>query len=91
MSDDDLDFDFGFTAVTEDELEVVQTAQKEATTTKSGLDKVEKKCDTLYNMIKPLLNNLAKNPEKDYIYWPGKVRMSKIEEFSDKLDKVYNE
>ena len=42
-------------------------------------------------MIKPLLNNLAKNPEKDYIYWPGKVRMSKIEEFSDKLDKVYNE
>ena len=86
-----LDFDFGFTAVTEDELEVVQTAQKEATTTKSGLDKVEKKCDTLYNMIKPLLNNLAKNQEKDYIYWPGKVRMSKIEEFSDKLDKVYNE
>ena len=41
-------------------------------------------------MIKPLLNNLAKNPEKDYIYWEGKVRLKKIEEFSDKLDEVYN-
>jgi hypothetical protein len=41
-------------------------------------------------MIKPLLNNLAKNPEKDYIHWPGKLRSKKIEEFSDKLDEVYN-
>ena len=41
-------------------------------------------------MIKPLLNNLAMNPEKDYIHWPGKLRSKKIEEFSDKLDEVYN-
>ena len=86
----ELDFDFGFTAVTEEELEVVQQAQDEAYLNKSGLDKTQQKCDTLYNMIKPLLNNLAKNPEKDYIYWEGKVRLKKIEEFSDKLDEVYN-
>ena len=86
----DLDFDFGFTAVTEDELEVVQQAQKDVTSSKTGLDKTQQKCDTLYNMIKPLLNNLAKNPEKDYIHWPGKLRSKKIEEFSDKLDEVYN-
>ncbi|MAU73387.1 MAG: hypothetical protein CMC30_02590 [Flavobacteriaceae bacterium] len=86
----DIEFDFGFTAVTEHELEAVQLAQDEAVLNKSGLDKTQQKCDTLYNMIKPLLNNLAKNPEKDYIYWEGKLRLKKIEEFSDKLDEVYN-
>ena len=65
-------------------------AKETAVMKTAGLDKTQEKCDTLYNMIKPLLNNLAKNPEKDYIYWEGKVRLKKIEEFSDKLDEVYN-
>ena len=82
--------DFGFTAVTEEELDVVIEAKETAVMKTAGLDKTQEKCDTLYNMIKPLLNNLAKNPEKDYIYWEGKVRLKKIEEFSDKLDEVYN-
>lgn len=94
----DFDFDFGFTAVTEEELSVVQEAQKtiETTTTTAAslekeLDLYKSKCDNLYNMIMPLLNNLAKNPEKDYIYWEGKTRLAKIEEFRDKLDGVYSE
>ena len=85
-----LDFDFGFTAVTEEELDVVIEAKETAVMKTAGLDRTQEKCDTLYNMIKPLLNNLAKNPEKDYIHWPGKLRSKKIEEFSDKLDEVYN-
>ena len=85
-----LDFDFGFTAVTEEELDVVIEAKETAVMKTVGLDRTQEKCDTLYNMIKPLLNNLAKNPEKDYIHWPGKLRSKKIEEFSDKLDEVYN-
>ena len=85
-----IDFDFGFTAVTEEELDVVIEAKETAVMKTAGLDKTQEKCDTLYNMIKPLLNNLAKNPEKDYIHWPGKLRSKKIEEFSDKLDEVYN-
>ena len=85
-----LDFDFGFTAVTEEELDVVIEAKETAVMKTAGLDKTQEKCDTLYNMIKPLLNNLAKNPEKDYIHWPGKLRSKKIEDFSDKLDEVYN-
>ena len=85
-----LDFDFGFTAVTEEELDVVIEAKETAVMKTAGLDKTQEKCDTLYNMIKPLLNNLAMNPEKDYIHWPGKLRSKKIEEFSDKLDEVYN-
>ena len=85
-----VDFDFGFTAVTEEELDVVIEAKETAVMKTAGLDKTQEKSDTLYNMIKPLLNNLAKNPEKDYIHWPGKLRSKKIEEFSDKLDEVYN-
>lgn len=81
------DFDFGFTAVTEEELESVQQNKTLVQKTEKSLDITQKKVDTMYNMIKPLLNNLQKNPEKDYIYWPN--RLSKLEEFSDKLDEVY--
>ena len=83
----DLDFDFGFTAMDADELEVVQTAvQKTTTATESALT-IQDKCDRLYNMIQPLLANLQKNPEKEYIYWPN--RLTKVEEFGDALTAVY--
>lgn len=41
----------------------------------------------LYNGILPLLENLKKNPEKDYIYWPN--RTGKVEEFELYLKKIY--
>lgn len=84
---DDFDFDFGFSAVTEDELEVVQRAAKEVESVQGSTEKLESKLNTLYNMVTPLLNNLAANPEKDYIYWPN--RLDKIEQFRDKIDEVY--
>jgi hypothetical protein len=83
------DFDFGFTMVDEDELDVVKEVKSTAESTASEVDKYKEKCDTLYNMITPLLNNLAKNPEKDYIKWDGEDRLKKIEQFRDKLDEVY--
>jgi hypothetical protein len=86
----DFDFDFGFTAVTEEELQVVQDAQAKVAETSTNALTMQAKCDKLYNMIMPLLNNLSANPEKDYIYWEGKTRMEKIEQFRDKLDEVYN-
>lgn len=79
MSDDI--FDFGFTAVTENELETV----REATT---AADTVQGRLEKLYNAVQPLLNNLKKNPEKDYIYWPN--RLDKVEQFSDMLDGIYS-
>ncbi|MEK9698784.1 MAG: hypothetical protein VW270_23620 [Candidatus Poseidoniales archaeon] len=83
------DFDFGFTMVDEDELEIVQQVKSSAESTASEVDKYKEKCDTLYNMVLPLLNNLAANPEKDYIKWNGKDRLAKIEMFRDKMDEVY--
>ena len=70
-----IDFDFGFTAVDEDELEVVQQAKTTANEAEATSDKL----NNLYNAILPLLSNLKKNPEKDYIYWPNRVE--KVEQF----------
>jgi len=83
----DLDFDFGFSAVDADELEVLQEAKAEIETTTAVAQGTEEKLNKLYNMFMPLLNNLAANPDKDYIYWPN--RLTKIEQFRDAIDKVY--
>jgi len=84
------DFDFGFTFASENELDVVQKASSKVESTEAELDKLNEKVYTLYNMIMPLLNNLAANPDKDYIKWDGKDRLAKIEQFRDKLEEVYN-
>ena len=83
------DFDFGFSMVDEDELDVVKEVKSNAKSTATEVDKLKKKSDTMYSMIMPLLNNLAANPDKDYIKWNGKDRLKKIEEFRDKLEEVY--
>ena len=82
-------FDFGFTAVDEEELEAVQTATKKAEEGVGTAQVVQTKLDKLYNAIIPLLNNLKKNPEKEYIYWPN--RTIKIEQFENIITKIINE
>ena len=73
-------FDFGFTAVNEEELEAVQKVSVEASSTQEMLH-------NLYNAIIPLLNNLKQNPEKDYILWPN--RLEKVEQFESHLQSIY--
>ena len=87
MANTDFTFDFGFSVMDAEELEVVQSAKEEAVAASSTATDLEDRFNKLYNMVQPLLNNLKKNPSKDYIYWPN--RLDKIEEFSDALDKVY--
>jgi hypothetical protein len=86
MAADDI-FDFGFTAVTEDELTTVQEANKTAIALSEQTDNKQNQLDSLYNAIIPLLNNLKMNPEKDYILWPN--RLAKVEEFEDHLQNIY--
>jgi len=76
------DFDFGFTVVDEEELDAVKHKMDDANATQDKLDR-------LYNAIQPLLNNLKKNPEKEYILWPNRVE--KVDQFADKLYKIYKE
>lgn len=75
MTNINYDFDFGFSAVNENELEIVQSAENE-----------KKKAEILYAAILPLLSRLKENPEKDYIYWPN--RLPKVEEFEKSLQQI---
>ena len=77
------DFDFGFTLVDENELDVAQTATASAAEASTTQDKLDK----LYNAIGPLLNNLKANPEKEYIKWPNRVE--KVEAFETHIQKIY--
>ena len=88
MTNEDI-FDFGFTAVDENELEAVHTATKKAETVSSTAETIQEKLDKLYNAITPLLNNLKKNPEKEYILWPD--RLKKVEAFEEHLTKIYQQ
>ena len=108
-SDDDLDlnFDFGFTTVDEDEVQEFETAvqEKVAKATQQETGALENKIDELLKLRKddssyqilfekrkseleevykgqmkkveklvlPLLYNLMKNPENEYIKWPGRT------------------
>ena len=81
-----LDFDFGFTAVDENELEAVQKVTSEASSASADAYQAEEKLNKLYNAILPLLSNLKKNPEKEYILWPNRVE--KIEQFEDVISAI---
>ena len=74
--------DFGFTAMDADELASVDTKIVEKTTTATQFIK------NLDDFIRPLLENLAKDSDKDYIYWPNRVDIinKKIAEL-DELQK----
>ncbi len=77
-------FDFGFTAVAEDELEVVRVANAK----EDEMIELQTRLDSLYRSVLPLVSNLKKNPEKDYIYWPN--RLDKVKAFESIISKIYN-
>jgi flavin-dependent dehydrogenase len=88
------DFDFGFSAVSEEELKTIERELEATVASKDQqIKQVEQtyheKLGTLYNMIMPLLKNLAKDEGKDYIYWPG--RKEKMEAFIRKVQDVVND
>ena len=88
------DFDFGFSIVDENELEAVTKVESKLQETSSTVaaatasqKAIQAKLDQMYNAVIPLLNNLQKNPEKEYIFWPD--RHNKVEQFRDKLTILY--
>jgi len=97
MSKNSVD-DFGFSLVSEEELKSYeQTLKKQVEeqtkiTEKTTIEMQEKletsqnKLRKLHAAIMPLLNNLSKNPEKDFIHWPDRVE--KIQEFIIKINKI---
>jgi len=91
INDDQFDNDFGFSAVSEEELKALEKKLAEDVKVKSEqIEQIETtyqgKLEQLYKAIMPLLNNLAANPEKEYIYWPK--RSEKVKEFINKVNKI---
>lgn len=76
--------DFGFTAMDADELASVDTKIIEKTT--SATEVVNK----MDNFIRPLLENLMKDSDKDYIYWPNRTEIlqKKIQELNSLQDSL---
>lgn len=88
---DDTINDFGFSAVSEDELksferelqqQVQQKEQELSLTSKEYKDKLE----ALYKLIMPLLINLQKDDSKEYIYWPDRTK--KMTAFIERVNKI---
>ena len=109
IDDIDMNFDFGFTTVDEDEVQEFETAVQERVAKAAGhetgaleakMDKLLKlreddssyqllfekrkaELETVYKdqmkkverLILPLLHNLMKNPENEYIKWPNRTEI----------------
>jgi len=75
--------DFGFTAMDADELASVDTKIVEKTATATEV------INKLDDFIRPLLENLAKDSDKEYIYWPNRIEIinKKIAEL-DEIQKT---
>ena len=107
IEDIDMNYDFGFTTVDEDEVQEYETAVQEKVAKAVGHESgaLEAKMDKLLKLreddssyqilfekrkaelediykgqmkkveklILPLLHNLMKNPENEYIKWPGRT------------------
>ena len=72
--------DFGFAALDADELKTVDSTINSSTTAANSI--IEK----LDDFVRPLLENLAKDSDKDYIYWPNRVDV--INKKILELDKI---
>ena len=91
---EDANEDFGFSAVSEDELkslerqlqqQVEQKEQELSLTSKTYKEKLE----ALYKLIMPLLMNLQKDSDKEYIYWPDSTK--KMTTFIARVNKLVND
>ena len=90
------DDDFGFSLVSEQELKAHEELLKKKVEEQSKVvqettiqmqqtaEQLQKKINGLRSMIMPLLNNLASDPDKEYILWPD--RAIKIKAFIKKID-----
>jgi hypothetical protein len=89
----DMEDDFGFSLVSEQELKAHEELLKKKVeeqskiVVKTAIDN-QAKLEGLRDMIMPLLNNLAKDPDKEYILWPD--RSAKIQSFIKKIDDYVN-
>lgn len=92
--DDAYDDDFGFSAVSEEELKSLEKKlQQEVKQKQAALQEIEStyqgKLEQLYKAVMPLLKNLAKDDDKEYIYWPNRTEI--MTNFINKVNSIVND
>jgi hypothetical protein len=70
------DEDFGFTALSKEDVTELDLYERVSVAHRDRMRAV-------LAMIEPLLNNLKASPEKEYLYWPGRVE--KVTDFHKRL------
>lgn len=70
------DNEFGFSLISESDI-------------KAREEKTLRKLNQVRDVIMPFLHNLAKDPDKTYIFWED--RSTKVNEFIEKINKIINE
>lgn len=86
--------DFGFSFATDEELkeyekQLINSLESSNIKHEHSIEEYEKKLNKIRGMIFPLIKNLMKDPEKNYIYWPNRVE--RLQKFNDELEKVFND
>ena len=93
MSKMNFEDDFGFSLVSESELKAHEELLKKKIeeqskiVVKTAMDN-QAKLQGLLDMVMPLLKNLAKDPEKTYVFWPDRAEkmqlfIKKVNDFVD--------
>lgn len=83
------DFDFGFSAMDDEEFKkpIKQTYEERIGEIATDRDIAIRKMNELYQAILPLINNLIDTADKsDNIHWPN--RKEKLGKFKKKLDAI---
>ena len=114
--EDYADFDFGFTAADEDELNNLLGGSTSEDATSEQIKEIQDKLDLVLELnstcegagavkeqydeliqakmheieqvVLPLLVNLKKNKEKDYLFWPGSQRETQCDLQIEKLINI---
>lgn len=85
MSDDD----FGFSLVSEQELKkheemLKKKVEEQSKVVEQTANQLTDKLHGLRDMVMPFLTNMAKDPDKTYIFWPD--RSEKLNAFIKKIN-----
>ena len=80
----DQHWDFGFSFISDEEMK----AQEKILTDKlqSVQSGSKEQVDALRGLIMIFLNNMLKDPEKPWIYWPDRV--DRVREFINKINSI---
>lgn len=83
--DTDDSYDFGFTFANEDDI---VTTNQEFSTLSDQVEDLKMRLQAVNKIFMPLLENLAKDPDKPMIKWPG--RKETIDKQIKKLKQITN-